>query len=100
MAALISLSIDLSKIDKSKIIQGKNGGKYLDLTINIDDKVNNYGQNVSAWHGQSKEEREAKANRDYLGNGKVVWENGTITKAEPQQPQQAAPAQQDLDLPF
>ena len=31
---------------------------------------------------QTKEEREAKAQRNYLGNGKVVWHNEIIKLAE------------------
>jgi hypothetical protein len=82
MSSLISLSLDLSKIDKSKIIEGKKGAKYLDFTIAINDETNQYGQNVSAYNNQSKEEREAKAGREYLGNGKVYWTNGIIERAE------------------
>ena len=43
------------------------------ITIAIDDKVDNFGNNVSAWISQTKEEREAKANRIFVGNGKVVF---------------------------
>jgi len=53
---------------------------------------------------QSKEEREAKAPKVYLGNVKVVWTNGDNVAAAPRegQPQQAAPAltPQEDDLLF
>jgi hypothetical protein len=56
---------------------------------------------------QSKEEREAKAAKVYLGNVKVVWTNGQNVAAAPradgggQQPQQARqPAMVEDDLPF
>ena len=57
---------------------------------------------------QSKEERESKAAKVYLGNVKVVWTNGNNVSAAPpsggQQPQQARQSVQaaayDDDLPF
>ena len=56
---------------------------------------------------QSKEERESKAAKVYLGNVKVVWTNGTNVEAAPRQDGQSAPAPQraptpvvEDDLPF
>jgi hypothetical protein len=43
------------------------------ITISVDEKVDNYGNNVSAWISQTKEQRESKASRNYVGNGKVVF---------------------------
>jgi hypothetical protein len=74
MAAIISISIkkeDLDKLDPSKFIQGKTA-TYIPLSLFIDDKNDKYGNNVSMTLGQSEEERNAKAPKVYLGNGKVV----------------------------
>ena len=71
-------------------------GTYKNYTASITDETNQYGQNVAVWEEQSKEEREAKAKRNYVANGKVVWTDGTIVKAERQE-QQAQPKE---DLPF
>jgi hypothetical protein len=52
---------------------------------------------------QSKEEREAKTPKVYLGNVKVVWTNGTFPDKIPYEAngQQAKPkAQAEPDLPF
>ena len=100
MSALINLSIDVTKIDKTKLIKGAKG-TYLNLTVAVNNELDQFGNNAAAYISQSKEEREAKVNRTYLGNGKVQWTDGTINKAEPQQaqPQQAAP-QDDDSLPF
>ena len=97
MSALVSFSIDVTKIDKNKI----KDGKWLNLTLSIDDQTNQWGQNASCYHAQSKEEREAKANRTYLGNGKVVWNDGNIKNAE-QQPHSASTTIDNAqdDLPF
>ena len=86
MSAIITASIDLSKVDKSKIFE-KDGKKWLSLSINVNDETK-FGNNVGITIPQSKEEREAKAPKTYLGNGKVVWNSGTIVNAEKQdQPQ-------------
>lgn len=89
----MGLSIDVTKIDKSKLANGK----YLNLTVSVQDETNQWGQNVSAYHEQSKEEREAKANRNYLGNGKVFWTDGNVTKAELKQ---AGSPEETDDFPF
>jgi hypothetical protein len=73
MAQLIAVSVDLTKIDKTRIVEGKNGGKYINLTISVNDEEDQYGNNVSLWQSQTKEEREAKENRLFLGNGKSLW---------------------------
>ena len=73
MAQLVAVSIDLTKIDKTRIVEGKNGGKYINLTISVNDEEDQYGNNVSLWQSQTKEEREAKENRLFLGNGKSLW---------------------------
>jgi len=51
---------------------------------------------------QTKEERDAKAPKTYLGNVKVVWTNGTNVESAPREgaPAQAAPAAAEPDLPF
>jgi len=79
MSAIINASIDLSKIDSSRIFE-KDGRKWLSLSISVNDETN-YGNNVGISIAQSKEEREAKQPKTYLGNGKVVWNSGTIVNA-------------------
>ena len=51
---------------------------------------------------QTKEERDAKAPKTYLGNVKVVWSNGTNVEPAPRDGAPAAPqlTPQDEDLPF
>lgn len=80
MAAIISASIDVSKLPKEKFVKGKKGVWY-NFTISVNDD-SKYGNNVSLTDKQTKEEREAGKPKDYLGNGKVIWTNGSITKAE------------------
>ena len=104
MASIIATSIDLNKIPKDKIIVGKKG-KYLPITITLNDDVDQFGNNGPVVVQQSKEEREAKTEKVYLGNVKVVWTNGENVAAAPRDGgpapvQQAAVAQADDDLPF
>ena len=77
MSSVISLSIDLTKITKSRL----KDGKYLQTTISINDETK-YGNNVSMYESQSKEERTSKAPRTYIANGRVVWTEGEIAVAE------------------
>ena len=104
MAGIIKASINLNAIDKSKIIEGKKG-KYLPITITVNDEPDQFGNQGPVTMDQTKEEREAKTPKVYLGNVKVVWTNGTFPDKIPYEgngaPQQkAAPAKVEEDLPF
>jgi len=102
MASIIKTSIDLNKIPKDKIYVGKKG-KYLPVTITLNDELDQFGNNGPIIVEQTKEEREAKVDKVYLGNVKVVWTNGDNVAAAPRegQPQQAAAVPQPADdLPF
>ena len=46
------------------------------ITISLSDEPNKWGQNVSAFVSQSKEEREGKESKTYVGNGKTFWSKG------------------------
>lgn len=94
MSAIINASIDLSKVDSSRIFE-KDGRKWLSISISVNDETN-YGNNVGISIAQSKEEREAKQPKTYLGNGKVVWNSGTIVNAEKQEQE----VDTSKDLPF
>ena len=94
MSKLLSVSIDVSKINKSELISGEKG-TYLNLTVSINDTPDKFGNTVSAWQSQTKEQREAKVNRTFLGNGKVIFDS------EGKQQQQAPQVQEEqVDLPF
>lgn len=77
MAAIVNFSIDLSKVNKEKL----KDGKYLNGTMKINDDVNDYGQNAQMFHMQTQEERKSETKREYFGNGKVAWTDGNIQKA-------------------
>ena len=82
MSTLINLSLRVDKLPKEKFVQGKDGAVYYNFTIGVNDDSNQWGQNVSATDSQTKEERDAKKPKSYLGNGNVVWTDGNIKVAD------------------
>ena len=79
--------------------------KGIELTVSINDDTNQYGQNVTAFVAQSKEDREAKKQKYYVGNGKVFWNDGLIknaVKIEQAEPATEAitPSETETGLPF
>ena len=101
MASIIKTSINLAEIPKDKIYIGKKG-KYLPITITINDDVDQFGNQGPVVVEQTKEEREAKQAKTYLGNVKVVWTNGDNVAPAPRdnQPQVAPAPVKPEDLPF
>ncbi len=97
MASLINLNINVENLPKEKFVKGKKG-VYYNFTISVNDETNQFGQNVSAFDSQTKEEREAKKPKQYIGNGKVFWTDGKSTKA--QQESQPQDNDNNVDLPF
>ena len=103
MASIIKTSINLGNIPKDKIFKGKKG-QYLPITITINDEVDQFGNQGPVCVEQSKEEREAKEPKTYLGNVRVVWTNGENVDTAPRDEQATAPqpatVAPDEDLPF
>ena len=103
MASIISANIDLTKIEKVKIYEGKKG-KYLPISITINDEVDQFGNFGPIIVDQSKEERDAKVAKKYLGNVRVVWSNGAFPDAPkagaPAPALKAAAVEVKDDLPF
>ena len=96
MAGIITASIRVDKLPKEKFIKGKDGAVFYKLTISIND-VTRYGNNVAITDSQTKEEREAKKPKFYLGNGQVVWTNDIIKLVEREEVSQPS---LNEDLPF
>jgi hypothetical protein len=100
MSALINVSLRVDKLPKEKFVQGKDGAVYYNFTVSVNDESNQWGQNVSLTDSQTKEEREAKKPKSYLGNGNVIWTNGTIQLAEKKEGVATKEVVGDDDLPF
>ena len=102
MASIIKTSINLNDIPKDKIYVGKKG-KYLPITITLNNEPDQFGNQGPVVVEQTKEERDAKTPKTYLGNVKVVWTDGNNVYTAPRDNQPAAPAPApaaDEDLPF
>ena len=62
MASIIKTSINLNAIPKDKIYVGKKG-KYLPVTITLNDEVDQFGNQGPVVVEQTKEERETKTQK-------------------------------------
>ena len=98
----VGIKIDVSKIDKNKLYQGKNG-TYLDATVFIDTgKESKWGDHGMITQSVTKDEKEEGIKGAILGNVKVFWSD---TTSAPHQntsaPHQntSAPVPND-DIPF
>lgn len=84
MSKLLSISIDVTKLDKSRFYKGKKG-IYCSLDVWINDEQDEYGNDASVNESQTKEEREAKAKKNYVGNGKKLFgwddDDGDVTSS-------------------
>lgn len=103
MGSLSSIYIKKETLETLLKVTEKKGEKGVELTISIGEGTNNYGQNLSAFVSQSKEQREAKKEKYYVGNGKVFWTDGKITlAAKKDEVHNAKPITEEEpdDLPF
>jgi hypothetical protein len=100
MGQLIAISIDVTKLDKSKLVKGKKG-TYANITVSVNDEDDQFGNNTSVWESQTKEERDDKVDRNFLGNGKVVWSSQSSNDNKKTSSKKASKQDDDLDdLPF
>ncbi len=100
----ISVKIDVTKIDKSRLFKGEKG-TYLDLTTFIDlDQKDKFDNNGFISQSVSKEEREQNIQTPILGNVKVFFsENQSQPVASKQSAANNQPVPDDGfddDIPF
>lgn len=86
---MINLGICLSDIPKERIVTAKNGKKYLNVTVDERRAVSQYGETHTVYISQSKEEREARAEKIYVGGGKELIFDKKIREA---------PAEEDTNV--
>lgn len=90
----INLSICLTDIPKTAIKKSKNGKLYVGINIRQRNEPDQFGQDIYAIIAQSKEERELKKDKVYVGNGKIFSFNEKIEEMKP------VKAEDLDDLPF
>lgn len=98
MSNLILGSICLSDIPKEKIKAASNGKKYLNICIAERREPDQYGNTHTIYCSQEKEEREAKADKKYIGSGRAY--NPQPAAATPEAVSQMPPADDVDSLPF
>ena len=93
----ISLKIDCTKIDKSRLYKGAKGTYFVLTKLVNTEKQDQYENNGFISQSLTKEEREAKYQTPILGNVKVFYTDSTTTA-----PAVAAMSIEELDddIPF
>ena len=69
---MIALNICLSDIPEGKRHQGKDGKWYADVIVAPLKETDRFGNSIMSFCSQSKEEKDAKVTRTYIGKGKFV----------------------------
>lgn len=103
MAKIMSASIDLSKINQDKIKKCDKGQQWYSISVILNDEKDKYDNDVVVIEGQTKEERESKTSKVYLGNGRVVWGSDSRNNVMPQgqgEPMSTTQGEPTDDLPF
>lgn len=67
---MITVSVCLTDIPKSKIVEAKNGKKYVNLVLDERREVGQYGETHMLYMSQTKEQRENKEKKIFVGSGK------------------------------
>ena len=75
---LISIKVDVTKLDKAKFFKADSGALYADLDVWINEDEPEEWKRVSINQSLTKEERDAKAKKTFCGNGKLLfgWDCG------------------------
>lgn len=99
---MITISICLSDIPQEARCKANNGKVYANFCIDEKKKPDQYGNTHSVWISQTKEERQAKAEKKYVGSGKE-YKFGNNTTGQPKSGIDNFPASandDNYDLPF
>ena len=96
----INLSIDVSKLDKSRLYKGAKG-TYANLTVFIDSNPDQYGKNGGVKEQATKDERDQKVKMPFVGNATIFWsDNPDFQQARVEQAQAPATDEFDDSIPF
>lgn len=101
MKQSISISIDVSKIDKTALYTSpKNGKKYLSLMLKIREEKDQYGYDGFIAQEISKERKAAGEKGPILGNAKIMDWDAPQPKPKPQAPVTNSFDDEEDDIPF
>ena len=105
----IKVSIDLNKIDESRVKPGKNGARYYDMVLWANDAPDAYGNDFSVKPGYTKAELDMKPRPrlPYIGNAKIMGKETPVAQNRQQASDMARerrpapqPSAADEDVPF
>jgi hypothetical protein len=96
----VNLSIDVSKLDKSRLYKGAKG-TYANLTVFIDSNPDQFGKNGGVKEQATKDERDQKVKMQFVGNATIFWsDNPDFQPARVEQAQEPATDEFDDSIPF
>jgi hypothetical protein len=99
MSKLITISIDVTSIPRDKIKPHTNGKSYVAMDVWVNDDVDKFGKDVSVNISQSKEERETRTKKVYVGGGNTKF--GFGDSASNKAPANNSATNDDFDeIPF
>lgn len=79
---LININLCLSDIDTNKIFLSKNGKKYLSICVTDRKEPDQFGNDLTVYINQTKEEREAKQPRKFIGTAKNLKKTALSEKSD------------------
>lgn len=105
MPNILFIKVDLSRIDKARLFQGKNGAQYLDL-VAFPTRDSKYGDSHFVTQSASKEERDGGLKMPIIGNIKPSTPlppkeaDKCVRNITPDRPKPAAQDSASDDCPF
>lgn len=101
MADFITASICVSNIPKEAIKKADNGKMYISIVIAEGKEPDAYDNTHYIYLSQTKEQRDAKEKKIYIGNGKAYQPKATAPVTVEQVAEMPAISAEDVDdLPF
>ena len=100
MSTIINCSIDVKMISKDKIKIHSNGSHYWNFSVMERKEPDQYGNTHYVVEGQSKEDREAKAEKNYLKSSGKAYVFGGQNNAETQSQISNPIDDEEDELPF
>jgi len=100
---VITVKLDVTKVDKDRLFVGKNGAKYLDLVLMPNKGDSKYGDTHFVIQSCSKADREAGVKMPIIGNAtEKIRAKPDFPPEATQSPSQRNPEPQgiDEDVPF
>lgn len=103
MSALGTIYLKRETLKTILEVLEKKDQKGIEITFSVNNDSDVYGQNVSSWISQSKEERDSGKKRFFTGSGKIIWHDSKIVKGEKPSDNPTPPVSgtdEDDDLPW